>query len=84
MDWGGGLVWIAGPATEAGARGRGHAGGAGGRRHLDADARARGRCAPPSTVIPAEPAPLARITRAVKAAFDPKGILNPGRMYAGV
>jgi glycolate oxidase FAD binding subunit len=35
-------------------------------------------------VIPPEPAPLARITRAVKAAFDPKGILNPGRMYAGL
>ena len=35
-------------------------------------------------VIPPEPAPLARITRGVKAAFDPKGILNPGRMYAGL
>jgi glycolate oxidase FAD binding subunit len=35
-------------------------------------------------VVPPEPAALARITRAVKAAFDPKGILNPGRMYAGI
>ena len=34
-------------------------------------------------VIPPEPAPLARIGRNVKAAFDPKGILNPGRMVAG-
>ena len=35
-------------------------------------------------VIPPEPAPLARITRRVKAALDPHGILNPGRMYAGL
>jgi FAD/FMN-containing dehydrogenase len=24
------------------------------------------------------------LTRKLKAAFDPAGILNPGRMYAGV
>ena len=35
-------------------------------------------------VIPPEPEPLARITRRVKAALDPHGILNPGRMYAGM
>ena len=29
-------------------------------------------------------APLMRITRDIKAAFDPDGVLNPGRMYAGV
>jgi glycolate oxidase FAD binding subunit len=35
-------------------------------------------------VIPPDPEPLARITRRVKAALDPHGILNPGRMYAGL
>jgi glycolate oxidase FAD binding subunit len=25
-----------------------------------------------------------RLTRGIKAAFDPAGILNPGRMYAGL
>jgi glycolate oxidase FAD binding subunit len=35
-------------------------------------------------VIPPEPEPLARITRRVKAAMDPHGILNPGRLYAGL
>jgi glycolate oxidase FAD binding subunit len=35
-------------------------------------------------VVPPEVPALARITQAVKAAFDPKGIFNPGRMYAGV
>lgn len=28
--------------------------------------------------------PIQRLTSGIKAAFDPKGILNPGRMYAGV
>ena len=31
-----------------------------------------------------KPPPLARITREVKAAMDPAGIFNPGRLYAGV
>ena len=82
MDWGGGLIWIAGPATEAA-----HAA-------VTAATRAAGGVwtltrAPEALraavdVIPAEPPALARITRGVKAAFDPKGILNPGRLYAGL
>lgn len=28
--------------------------------------------------------PVERLTRGIKTAFDPAGILNPGRMYAGV
>ncbi|MGC8475620.1 MAG: FAD-binding protein [Acetobacteraceae bacterium] len=81
LDWGGGLVWLAGPPTEA--------------THQRVAAAARGQGgswtlfrAPESlaaavAVIPPEPAPLARIGAAVKAAFDPRGILNPGRMGAG-
>jgi glycolate oxidase FAD binding subunit len=34
-------------------------------------------------VLPDEPAPLAAIARRVKAALDPAGILNPGRIRAG-
>ena len=34
-------------------------------------------------VLPEEPAPLAALGRRVKAALDPAGILNPGRMRAG-
>ena len=28
--------------------------------------------------------PLMKLTRGVKASIDPDGILNPGRMYAGI
>jgi glycolate oxidase FAD binding subunit len=79
LDWGGGLVWLAGPASEAAHAAVMAAAGGGTFTLLRApDAL---RAAVP--VIPEEPAPLAALSRRVKAAFDPKGILNPGRMRAG-
>ncbi|HTT99443.1 MAG TPA: FAD-binding protein [Rhizomicrobium sp.] len=38
----------------------------------------------PKTPFPPEPPARAVLTRAVKAAFDPLGLFNPGRMYEGV
>jgi len=82
LDWGGGLVWIAAPATVA--------------AHAAVEAAVRAAHgtwllmrAPDAlrtavAVVPPEPEPLARITRRVKAALDPRGILNPGRIYAGL
>jgi glycolate oxidase FAD binding subunit len=35
-------------------------------------------------VFQAQPAGLAALSNRVKAQFDPKQVLNPGRMYAGV
>ena len=35
-------------------------------------------------VVPPEAVAMAAITRRVKAAMDPGGILNPGRLYAGM
>jgi glycolate oxidase FAD binding subunit len=35
-------------------------------------------------VFAPEPAGLAALARRVKESFDPKGVLNPGRMWAGV
>lgn len=82
LDWGGGLVWLAGPATaEAHAAIAATVARHGG-THTLFRAPETLRAAVP--VIPPEPAPLAAITRRVKAAFDPKGILNPGRMHAGI
>jgi glycolate oxidase FAD binding subunit len=82
MDWGGGLIWIAGPATEAAhdavAAASRHAGG------IFMLVRAPDPLRVAVDVIPPEAPALARITRDVKAAFDPRGVLNPGRLYAGL
>jgi glycolate oxidase FAD binding subunit len=82
MDWGGGLVWISAPATEAAHQAVCAAARAAKGTWLLFRAPHALRAA--VEVVPPEPAPLARITRDVKAAFDPRGILNPGRMFAGV
>ena len=80
LDWGGGLVWLAGAANEAVHTAVMAAAGSGTFTLLRApDAL---RAAVP--VMPEEPAPLAALSRRVKAALDPKGILNPGRMRAGL
>ena len=82
LDWGGGLVWLTGPATEAAhlaiEAAATHAGGQWTLMRAPDSLRNAVR------VVPDEPPPLARITRRVKAAFDPKGIMNPGRITAGL
>jgi glycolate oxidase FAD binding subunit len=82
LDWGGGLVWLAGPADTATHRLVQHAAGAA--RGIWTLLRAPDALRVAVDVVPPEAAPLARITRRVKAAFDPRGILNPGRLYAGL
>ena len=82
LDWGGGLVWLAGSADTS--------------THEEVESAASASSGTwmllraPDTlrgavrVVPDEVAPLARITREIKAALDPAGILNPGRLYAGL
>ena len=81
LDWGGGLVWITGPATVAAhAAVMAAAQDAGGIWMLF---RAPDALRTTVAAIPEEPGPLARIGARVKAALDPQGILNPGRLYGG-
>ena len=78
----GGLLWLALPATEEIAS-RLHAitGRLGGHATLfRAGAEPRRRL----SVFEPESAARVDLTRAVKAAFDPKHILNPGRMYKDI
>ncbi|ESR26375.1 glycolate oxidase subunit GlcE [Lutibaculum baratangense] len=82
-DWGGALVWLeTDPAGDAGAAAiRGALPGQGAHATLQrgpAELRAR--------IDTFQPLPetLMRLNRGLKAAFDPAGILNPGRMHAGL
>jgi len=82
LDWAGGLAMLVGPAAE--------------KLHIaitDAVLRAGGMWLVLRTpaawrasaaMVPPEAPALAAITRRVKAALDPAGILNPGRMFAEV
>ncbi|PWC98174.1 FAD-binding protein [Azospirillum sp. TSO5] len=78
-DWGGGLVWLAAP-PESGAAIR-RALSAGGHATL---VRAPEAARAATDVFQPLPEPLMALSRRVKESFDPKGILNPGRMYAGL
>jgi glycolate oxidase FAD binding subunit len=80
LDWGGGLVWLAGPASahDAVIAAVREAGGIWTVMRAPEGFRASAQMVPP------EPAPVAALTRRVKAVMDPGGILNPGRIYAGV
>ncbi|HYZ22400.1 MAG TPA: FAD-linked oxidase C-terminal domain-containing protein, partial [Rhodopila sp.] len=82
LDWGGGLIWLAGPAsaTAHGAVEAAAAQAGGVWTLMRAPDTLRGAV----NVVPQEAPALARITREVKAALDPAGILNPGRIYAGL
>ncbi|WP_029005953.1 glycolate oxidase subunit GlcE [Azorhizobium doebereinerae] len=81
-DWAGGLVWLLlpGEASQAEAV-RAALAPHGGHATL-VRASAAERAAVP--VFQPQEAGLAALTRRVKASFDPRGVLNPGRMYAGM
>jgi glycolate oxidase FAD binding subunit len=80
LDWGGGLIFLAGKASEA--------------THLAVTAaahkaggswwllRAPATLRHVAEVVPPEPGALAAIRRRVLDAFDPARILNPGRIFA--
>jgi glycolate oxidase FAD binding subunit len=82
-DWAGGLVWVAMPfAHEADAAAiRGAVAKLGGHATL---VRAPASLRAFVDVFEPEAAALASLSKRVKEGFDPKGVLNPGRMWAGV
>ncbi|HZH11424.1 MAG TPA: glycolate oxidase subunit GlcE [Microvirga sp.] len=82
-DWGGGLIWISTPLKgDAGASVLREATRALGGHATLVRAPAEVR----SAIDVFEPLadPVMTLTKGIKASFDPAGILNPGRMYAGV
>ncbi|MCP5270761.1 MAG: glycolate oxidase subunit GlcE [Burkholderiaceae bacterium] len=76
LEWGGGQRWLCTPLPAAQVREA--AANAGGHAVLF-----RGKDKSPGVFAPLKP-PLDRIHRELKAAFDPAGILNPGRLYPGL
>jgi glycolate oxidase FAD binding subunit len=82
-DWAGGLIWVAMPFAEEPDAGsiRAAVDEIGGHATLiRAPAALRASI---DVFAPEEPA-LRALSKRVKESFDPKGVLNPGRMWAGV
>ncbi|GAB6053414.1 FAD-binding protein [Magnetospira thiophila] len=79
MDWGGGLIWLSlPPSTDAKATEvRATLSPCGGHATL---IRASAEIRKQVPVFHPQPAPLAALQERVRAGFDPRGILNPGRM----
>jgi glycolate oxidase FAD binding subunit len=83
FDWGGGLLWVAtDPARDGGAAAIRQAVGAAGGHATLMRAPDALRAAVP--VFEPQPGALGALAARVKDSFDPKRILNPGRMVAGV
>ncbi|TCR61243.1 FAD-binding protein [Bosea sp. BK604] len=82
-DWGGGLVWLAVPAE-------GDAGAAAIRAAIRPLGGHATLVRAPDAVRAAVPVfeplsePLMRVSAGIKQSFDPAGIFEPGRMYAGI
>jgi len=82
-DWAGGLIWLSVPPSDDAAERviRGAVAAAAGHATL---IRAAPSVRASVAVFQPEPAALAALTKRVKDGFDPQGVLNPGRMWAGV
>src|SRR5215468_6457743 len=82
-DWAGGLIWVAlGASDDADAALVRRAVAATGGHATLIRAPASVRAA--INVFAPHDAAVAALTKRVKESFDPKGVLNPGRMWAGV
>jgi glycolate oxidase FAD binding subunit len=80
LDWGGGLVWLTGPASAETHTAIRHAATAANGVWWLIKAPEPLRAV--VDVLPAEPSALKKIRSRVQQSFDPRGIFNPGRMRA--
>ena len=82
-DWAGGLIWVAMPYADEPDAGsiRAAVKAVGGHATL---VRAPAAVRAAVDVFEPQQAALAALSKRVKESFDPKGVLNPGRMWAGV
>jgi glycolate oxidase FAD binding subunit len=82
-DWAGGLIWVAMPYGDEPDAGhiRAAVASVGGHATL---VRAAPAVRASVDVFQPQEAGLAALSKRVKEGFDPKGVLNPGRMWAGV
>jgi glycolate oxidase FAD binding subunit len=82
-DWAGGLVWASLPISDDADAPlvRASVAAAGGHATL---IRAPAALRAKVDVFQPEPAGLSALTARVREGFDPRGVLNPGRMWAGV
>jgi len=82
-DWAGGLLWVAMPFADEPDAGsiRAAVNSVGGHATL---VRAPAAVRASVEVFEPQEAALRALAKRVKESFDPKGVLNPGRMYAGV
>jgi glycolate oxidase FAD binding subunit len=82
-DWAGGLIWAALPAADDAGAGlvRATVAAAGGHATL---IRAPAAMRAAVDVFTPETAALAALTKRLRESFDPRGVLNAGRMWAGV
>jgi glycolate oxidase FAD binding subunit len=82
-DWAGGLIWVAMPFSNEpdAAAIRGAVAAIGGHATL---VRAPVAVRAAAEVFAPEDAASRALAKRVKESFDPKGVLNPGRMWAGV
>jgi glycolate oxidase FAD binding subunit len=82
-DWAGGLIWLAMPfaGEPAAAAVREAVADVGGHATL---VRASAAVRATVDVFQPEEAGVAALSKRVKESFDPQGLLNPGRMWAGV
>ncbi len=82
-DWAGGLIWAAMPATDDAHAPLVHSTVANNGGHATL-IRAPVAVRATVDVFAAEDAALAALTKRVRTGFDPHGVLNAGRMWAGV